>query len=112
MLREIGALKDELARCPAEAVTRSPATARAALVLDAVAEGGAIRVESSRLEAEAPVNDRFVSCVQSVLEGKRLVVSGTTPASRLRLFIPLGPNGNALSLPAASLTEAGLPDGG
>jgi len=87
-------------------VTRSPPTSRAALVLETVAEAGALRVVSSRLEAEGPVNDRFVSCARSVMEGKRFPVSDTPPGTRLQLFIPLGPNGNALSLPASSLTEA------
>ena len=108
ILRGIGALKDELARCPAESVARPPG-GRAALVLEGVAEAGALRLVSSRLDAEGPVNDRFVSCARSVLEGKRLPVTGTTTGTRLRLFLPLGPNGNALSLPAASLTEAGPP---
>jgi hypothetical protein len=108
MLRGIGALKDELARCPAEPVARPPG-GRAALVLEGVAEAGGLRVVSSRLDAEGPVNDRFVSCARSVLEGKRLPVTGTTTWTPLRLFLPLGPNGNALSLPAASLTEAGPP---
>ena len=106
ILRDIGALKEELARCPADKVTRTPTGARAALVLDTVAEAGAVRVVSSRLDAEGAVNDRFVSCARSVLEGKRLVVTSTTPGQRLQLFIPLGPNGNSLSLPSASLTDA------
>lgn len=106
ILRDIGALKDELARCPADKVPRNPPGGRAALVLDTVAEAGAVRVVSSRLEAEGAVNDRFVSCARSVLEGKRLVVTGTSAGQRLRVFIPLGPNGNSLSLPAASLADA------
>ena len=105
ILRDIGALKDELARCPTDPVTRSP-TSRAALVLETVAEAGALRVVSSRLDAEGPVNDRFVSCARSVIEGKRFPVTDTPPGTRLRLFIPLGPNGNSLSLPASSLTDA------
>ena len=75
-------------------------------VLETVAEAGALRVVSSRLEAEGPVNDRFVSCARSVIEGKRFPVTDTPPGTRLRLFIPLGPNGNSLSLPASSLTDA------
>lgn len=112
ILRSISALRDELARCPADPVTRSGASARAALVLDGVGEAGAVRVESSRLDAEGPVNEHFVSCARAVLEGKRLVVSGTAPGTRFRLVIPLGPNGNTLSLSAASVTEAGPADGG
>lgn len=106
ILGDIGALKDELARCPADPVIRSPPTSRAALVLEAVAEVGAVRVVSSRLDSEGPVNDRFVSCARSVMEGKRLPVSDTPPGTRLRLLIPIGPNGNSLSIPAASLTDA------
>ena len=67
---------------------------------------------SSRLEADGPVNERFVSCARSVIEGKRFAVTGATAGTRIRLFIPLGPSGNALSLPAASLTESGENDGG
>ena len=111
VLRDIAALKDELARCPSEPVTRSPPTARATVVLDAVAENGAVRVASSRLEADGPVNDRFVSCARSVIEGKRFVVTSVPPGARFRLLIPVGPNGNSLSIPAASLTEAGGKDG-
>ncbi|HEY3586323.1 MAG TPA: hypothetical protein VGK85_04180 [Myxococcaceae bacterium] len=112
VLGDIAALKDELARCPSEPVTRSPPTARAALVLDAVAEAGAVRVASGHLEADGPVNDRFVSCARSVIEGKRFAVSAVPPGTRFRLIVPLGVNGNSLSLPAASLTEAGGTDGG
>jgi hypothetical protein len=112
ILQDIGALKDELARCPSEPVTRTPPTAFAGLVLDVVAEAGAVRVASSRLEAEGPVNDRFASCARSVIEGKRFVVTSVPAGTRLRLLIPLGPKGNSLSLPAASLTEAGATDGG
>ena len=106
ILRDISALKEDLARCPADTVTRTPPGARAALVLDTVAEAGALRVVGSRLDAEGTVNDRFVSCARSVLEGKRLVVTGTSVGQRFRVFIPLGPNGNSLSLPAASLADA------
>ena len=112
ILRDIAALKDELARCPSERVTRSPPTARAAVVLEAVADNGGVRVASSRLEADGPVNDRFVSCARSLIEGKRFVVTSVPPGTRFRLFVPLGPNGNSLSLPAAALTEAGGSDGG
>ena len=52
------------------------------------------------------MNDGFVSCARSVMEGKRFPVSDTSPGTRFQLFIPLGPNGNSLSLPSASLTEA------
>ena len=105
ILRDISALKDELARCPADKVKTAPG-GRAAVVLDAVAEAGAVRVVSSRLEADGPVNDQFVSCARSVLEGKRLVVTGTSAGQRFRLFIPLGPNGNSLSLPSTTLADA------
>jgi len=105
ILRDISALKDELARCPADKVKTAPG-GRAAVVLEAVAEAGAVRVVSSRLEADGPVNDQFVSCARSVLDGKRLVVTGTSAGQRFRVFIPLGPNGNSLSLPAATLADA------
>jgi hypothetical protein len=105
ILRDISALKEELGRCPADKVSRTSG-ARAALVLDTVAEAGALRVVSSRLDADGAVNDRFVSCARSVLEGKRLVVTGTSVGQRFRVFIPLGPNGNSLSLPSASLADA------
>src|SRR5262245_63771528 len=93
LLKNVSALKEELARCPAEPVTRNPPGARAALVLDTVAEGGALRVVGSHLDAEGPVNDRFVTCARSVLEGKRFPVSGPTSGERLQLFLPLGPRG-------------------
>jgi outer membrane biosynthesis protein TonB len=113
VLRDIAALKDELARCPSEPVTRPPPTARAALVLDAVAEAGAVRVANGRIDADGPVNDRFVSCARTVIEAKRFAVSAAVPpGTRFRLIVPIGVNGNSLSLPAASLTEAGGTDGG
>ena len=93
ILRGLRELEADLVRCPAEPVTRTPPTARAALVMDVVGESGAVRVASSQLEAEGPVNDRFVSCARSVLEGKRFVVSGTLPGTRFQVFIPIGPNG-------------------
>jgi hypothetical protein len=107
ILRNIGRLEDELARCPSDPVTRTPPTARAGLVLDAVVEGGAVHVASSRLEADGPVNDRFVTCARSVIDGKRFVVTGASTETRIRLFVPLGPNGNALALPGAALTVPG-----
>jgi hypothetical protein len=105
VLKNVAALKEELARCPAEPVIRSPPGARAALVLDTVAEGGALRVVGSHLDAEGPVNDRFITCARSVLEGKRFPVSGPTSGERLQLFLPLGPKGNAISLNSASLKD-------
>src|SRR5262245_4268259 len=98
VLRNVSALKEELARCPAEPVIRSPPSARAALVLDTVVEGGALRVVGSHLDAEGPVNERFVTCARSVLEGKRFPVTGSTSGERIQLFLPLGPKGNSISL--------------
>ena len=106
ILRDLGALKDELGRCPSNPVPRDPPSSRAALVLEAVAEGNALRVVDGQLDAEGPVNDQFVSCARSVLTGKRLAVSGTPEGKRLRIFLPLSPNGNSLSLPALSVTTA------
>jgi len=106
ILRDIGVLSDAIAQCPAEAMTASPPWGRAALVFDTVAESGAVRVVSGRLEANHPVNDAFVTCARSVLEGKRLAVKGLATGTRLRLYIPLGPKGNSLSLPAASVGQA------
>ena len=109
VLKNVAALKEELARCPAEPVIRSPPSARAALVLEMVAEAGALRVVGSRLDAEGPVNERFVTCARSVLEGKRFPVTGSTSGERMQVFLPLGPKGNAISLNSASLKEAEPP---
>ena len=106
-MREISGLRDELARCPSDPVTRPSPSARAGLVLNAVVEEGAVRMANSRLEAEGPVNDRFVACARSVIEGKRFVMTGAPTGTRFRLFLPLGPNGNALALPGAALTVPG-----
>ena len=106
ILKDIGALKEELSRCSAEAMPASPAGGRAALVFDTVADSGAVRIVSGRLEAERPVNDAFVTCARSVLEGKRLPVANLPAGARLRLSIPIGPRGNSLSLPAATVAEA------
>jgi hypothetical protein len=107
VLRQIATLKDELARCPAEAVPRTPPTARASLILEAVVEGGALRVVSSKLDAEGPVNERFVTCARSLLEAQRFPVTRSTDGTRLQISLPLGPQGNALSLSAASLRVDG-----
>lgn len=106
ILKDIGALKEDLSRCSAEGMPASPAGGRAALVFDAVADSGAIRIVSGRLEAERSVNDAFVICARSVLEGKRLPVANLPAGARLRLSIPIGPRGNSLSLPAATVADA------
>jgi len=106
ILRDIGALKEELSRCSAEGMPASAAGGRAALVFDTVVDSGAVRIVSGRLEAERPVNDAFVTCARTVLEGKRLAVPGLPAGTRLRLSIPIGPRGNSLSLPAATVAEA------
>jgi len=100
------ALRNEIARCPSEPVRRSTLAAHAALVLDAVTEGDTVRLIGSSLEADVPVNDGFVSCVRGVLQGKTFPSAGAAAAARLRIFVPLGVAGNALSLGALSLTEA------
>jgi hypothetical protein len=105
VIRGIGGLKDELARCPADPVQRTIPQGRAALVLETESEDGAVRVLGSALEADVPVNDRFVGCVRTVLQGKRLAAPGTKPGVRLKVFLPLGATGNSISLGAASLAE-------
>ena len=107
VLRQIATLKDELARCPGEAVSRTPPTARAALVLETVVEGGALRVVSSALDADGPVNERFVTCARALLEAQRFPVTRSTEGTRLRISLPLGPQGNALTLSTASLRVDG-----
>ena len=101
VLKNVAALKEELARCPAEPVIRSPPSARAALVLEMVAEAGALRVVGSRLDAEGPVNERFVTCARSVLEGKRFPVTGSTSGDADAAVPPPGPDGERDLLPRA-----------
>ncbi len=108
LIHGLAELKDELGRCPADPVAPPPGR-RAALVLDTVTEAEAVRVVGSRLEADGPVNDGFVSCARSVLEGKRLPTPGAAAGARLRLVLPIGPKGNSLSISAASLSEAERP---
>ena len=108
MIRSFGAFKDELARCPADPVQRNFGT-RAAVVLELVGENDSARVVSTALEAEVPVNDRFVSCARSVLQGKSLAAPGAKPGMRLRFFLPIGPAGNSLAPSSASLAEAAAP---
>jgi len=105
----IGELKEDLARCPADPVQQSTPPGRAAVVLETESVQNAIRVAGSTLEADVPVNDGFVSCARRVLEGKQLAAPGTRPGVKLRVFLPVGPNGNSLSLSAASLAEVGAP---
>jgi len=109
MIRAIGALKDELARCPADPVQRTTPGGRAAVVLETESLDEAVRIVGSTLEAEVPVNDRFVTCTRGVLEGKQIPVPGTKPGTKFRMFLPVGPAGNSLSLGSASLAEAGTP---
>lgn len=108
LIRGFDALKDELARCPADPVQRKFGT-RAAVVLELVGENGSARVASTTVESEVPVNDRFVSCARSVLEGKSLAAPGVKPGMRLRFFLPIGPAGNSFSPSSASLAEATAP---
>ncbi len=104
LIRGLTALKGELAGCPATPM-RPSAGGRAALVLDLQGVGNGARVLGTTLEADIPVNDRFVSCVSGVLQGKTLPATGVTPGARMRFFIPLGLAGNTLGLSSASLVE-------
>ena len=99
-------LKNELVRCPSEAVQRTAPGGRATLVLEAIGTGNAVQVTSSTLEADVPVNDRFVSCARGIIDGRTFPASGAAAGVHLRFFIPLGPGGNSLSRPSASLVEA------
>jgi hypothetical protein len=74
-------------------------------VLDLQGVGDGARVLGTTLEADIPVNDRFVSCVSGVLQGRTLPATGVTPGVRMRFFIPLGLAGNTLGLSSASLVE-------
>jgi hypothetical protein len=105
LVRSVAALKEELGRCPAEAAHPFPG-GRAALVLDLSGVTEGFRVQGTSLEADMPVNDRFVACVRAVLQGKTLAATGASPGLRLRFFIPLGRAGNSLGLSSASLTDA------
>lgn len=105
LIRSVSALRQELIRCPSQ-FTRQPPGGRAALVLELQGVADGVRVMGTSLEADMPVNDQFVGCVRTVLEGKTLAASGVNPARRLRFFIPLGLGGNTLGLPASSVTEA------
>jgi hypothetical protein len=105
----IGALKEDLAGCPADPVQRSTPQGRAAVVLETESVQNALRVAGTALESDVPVNDGFVACARRVLEGKQFSAPGTKPGVKLRVFLPLGPNGNSLSLGSASLAEAGAP---
>ena len=104
LIRGLTALKGELAGCPATPTRPSP-DGRAALVLDLQGVGDGARVLGTTLEADIPVNDRFVSCVSGVLQGRTLPATGVTPGARMRFFIPLGLAGNTLGLSSASLVE-------
>ena len=108
LIRGFDALKDELARCPADPVQRKFGT-RAAVILELVGENGSARVASTSVESEVPVNDRFVSCARSALEGKSLAAPGVKPGMRLRFFLPIGPTGNSFAPSSASLAEVTAP---
>jgi len=109
VIRAIGALKEDLGQCPADPVQRSGPQGRAALVLETESLNNAVRVVRTTLEADVPVNDRFVACARQVLAGKQLAATGIKPGVKLRVFLPLGPTGNSISLGSASLAEAGGP---
>ncbi len=97
-------LKDEFARCPSEKVERT-AAGRAALVLEAEGTGDGLRVVASALQASVDVNNRFVACATSVLQGRTLASTAARAGSRLRISIPIGQSGNSLSVSSASLTQ-------
>jgi hypothetical protein len=105
LIRSVTALKGELARCPATPVRPSP-DGRAALVLDLQGVGNGARVVGTRLEADIPVNDRFVACVSGLLQGRTLPATGLSSGTRLRFFIPLGLAGNNLGLSSASVVDS------
>ncbi len=105
LIRGVTALKGELSGCPATPVRPSP-DGRAALVLDLLGVGNGARVVGTTLEADIPVNDRFVACVSGRLQGRTLPATGVSPGARLRFFIPLGLAGNNLGLSSASLVDS------
>ncbi|MGZ6060228.1 MAG: hypothetical protein ACXWLP_12280 [Myxococcaceae bacterium] len=105
LIRGVTALKGELSGCPVTPVRPSP-DGRAALVLDLLGVGNGARVVGTTLEADIPVNDRFVACVSGVLQGRTLPATGVSPGARLRFFIPLGLAGNTLGLSSASLVDS------
>ncbi|MGZ3447228.1 MAG: hypothetical protein ACXU88_16205 [Myxococcaceae bacterium] len=105
LIRGVTALKGELSGCPVTPVRPSP-DGRAALVLDLLGVGNGARVVGTTLEADIPVNDRFVACVSGVLQGRTLPATGVSPGTRLRFFIPLGLAGNTLGLSSASLVDS------
>jgi hypothetical protein len=76
-------------------------------VLELRGVSGGAQVTGTSLEAEMPVNEVFVGCVRTALQGRTLAAKGIGPGVQLRFSVPLGPGGNSLGLSSASLTPAG-----
>lgn len=95
-------LRRELAGCPSGRVPWSR-EGRAALVLELQGVGDGVQVVGSALEANVPVNDRYIECARTLLQGKTLATEGVSPGLRLRYIVPIGPGGSSLSLSSSSL---------
>ena len=93
-------LKTELARCPSTGRTESPGN-QSFVILETEGQEGSLRVASTRLDQADTVNDGFVACVRSTLQGRVLAVQGAKRGMNLRVNIPLGPGGNNLALAGA-----------
>jgi hypothetical protein len=105
LIRSMAALRQELGRCPAQPAPQ-PVRGRAALVLELRGVAGGAQVTRTSLEADMPVNEVFVGCVRTTLQGRTLAAKGIGPGVPLRFSVPLGPGGNSLGLNSASLTPA------
>ncbi len=104
LIKDVTALRDELARCPSQKMPVVPG-GRAALVLEVVGAPDGLRVQSTGLRADVPVNEAFVACAKSVFANRTLAATNVPPGARARFFLPLAMGGAGLGLGSASLTN-------
>ena len=106
VLAGLNALKGELGQCSSSSTARAEYQhGQSFVVLDTEARDGSIKVTSSNVDQGGPVNDAFVTCVRNKLSGREFTAKDAQPGMNIRISIPLGPNGDSLSLPGTFVGE-------
>jgi len=75
------------------------------VVLQTEPREGSVRVISTSLDQGGAVNDAFVTCVRSKLNGREFAANDAKAGMTIRISIPLGPSGDSLSLPGTFVGE-------
>jgi len=100
VIAAISDLKAELGRCPSSSVRPDNQPGQSFVVMETEVGEGSLKVISTRLDQGAAINDAYVACVRSTLEGRVFPAKEVRPGMNVRISIPIGPGGNSLALPA------------